>query len=77
VHVNDARAGRGPDEQVDNERALPGDTGVIDMKAFLGAVRQAGYDGPVAAEPFMPELSALSADAAAARVAAAFKKIGL
>jgi sugar phosphate isomerase/epimerase len=77
VHVNDARAGRGPDEQIDNERALPGDTGVIDMPAFLGALRQTGYDGPVAAEPFLHELTQLSADEAAGRVAASMKKIGL
>jgi sugar phosphate isomerase/epimerase len=77
VHVNDARKGRAPDQQVDNERALPGDTGVIDIAAFLGALRKVGYDGPVAAEPFMPELNQLSPDEAAARVAASLKKVGL
>lgn len=56
VHVNDARAGRSPDEQIDNERALPTDTGVIDLKTFIGCLRELAYDGPVAAEPFMPEL---------------------
>lgn len=77
VHINDARAGRGPLEQIDNQRALPGQTGVIDLKGFLGCLRQIGYDGPVAAEPFLPELAELPADQAAARVAAAMKKIGL
>jgi sugar phosphate isomerase/epimerase len=77
VHVNDAISGRGPDEQIDSERALPGATGVIDIATFLGCLRQAGYDGPVAAEPFMPELATLAPDEAAERVAASFKKIGL
>lgn len=77
VHVNDARPGRKPDEQIDHERALPGATGVIDIGTFLGCLRETGYDGPVAAEPFLPELAALAPDEAAARVAASFKTIGL
>ncbi|MCC7193827.1 MAG: sugar phosphate isomerase/epimerase [Phycisphaeraceae bacterium] len=77
VHVNDARTGRLPHEQIDNERALPGATGVIDIGAFLGGLHETGYDGPVAAEPFLPELAALAPDETAARVAASFKKISL
>ena len=52
VHVNDAIAGRTPDEQIDNERALPGETGVCDIAGFLQALAAIGYDGPVTVEPF-------------------------
>lgn len=52
VHVNDAIAGRAPDEQLDNERALPGETGVCDIAGFLQALAAIGYDGPVTVEPF-------------------------
>ena len=77
VHVNDARAGRTRDEQIDGERALPGDTGVIDNETFLGCLRKINYDGPIAAEPFMPELGKIPADEAVKRTAAAMKKVGI
>lgn len=51
VHVNDAP----PvpiDDQIDSNRALPGATGVIDIKGFLMTLDQIGYDGPVTPEPF-------------------------
>ncbi|MDX2249130.1 MAG: sugar phosphate isomerase/epimerase family protein [Bacteroidia bacterium] len=50
--INDARADLSRDEQIDGTRELPGATGVIDLKAFLGALVQIGYDGPVRSEPF-------------------------
>ena len=56
VHVNDAPAGIDVDEQVDNRRALPVTTGVIDMKGFINALVKIGYDGPVECEPFDQEL---------------------
>ncbi len=59
VHVNDAVGGRGPDEQIDNQRMLPGASGVIDITAFLQALQRMGYDGPVAVEPFNAEINAL------------------
>ncbi|HEX4212431.1 MAG TPA: sugar phosphate isomerase/epimerase [Candidatus Dormibacteraeota bacterium] len=58
VHVNDARPGRGPDEQIDNERLLAGASGVIDSTGFLHALRDMGYEGPVVVEPFDKELNA-------------------
>ena len=73
-HLNDAPAGIPVDEQVDGRRALPAATGVIDLKAFLGALAQIGYDGPVSAEPFDRELRAMPADAALAATSAAMKK---
>lgn len=62
VHVNDAPAGIDTDAQVDNVRALPGETGVIDIAGFLGALREIGYNGPVVAEPFKKELGDLPSD---------------
>ncbi len=52
VHVNDAPAGVDVAEQIDNKRALPTETGVIDLVGFLMALKEMGYDGPVTPEPF-------------------------
>lgn len=64
VHVNDAPPGIPLDEQRDNVRALPGETGVIDIAAFLKALRTIGYDGPVTPEPFKKELADLPSNEA-------------
>lgn len=56
VHVNDAPAGMGVDQQVDNRRKLPATTNVIDLKGFINALVKIGYDGPVECEPFDQEL---------------------
>jgi sugar phosphate isomerase/epimerase len=71
VHVNDAPAGVAREALIDNRRKLPGATGVIDLDGFMQALADADYDGPVTAEPFDPELSALPAEEAAARTARA------
>jgi len=75
VHVNDAPAGVPLDEHVDNKRAMPGETGVIDIAGFLGALSSIGYDGPVQAEPFSQRVKELSPDEAAAETAASLSKI--
>jgi sugar phosphate isomerase/epimerase len=59
VHVNDAPAGIDRDEQIDNVRCLPGETGVIDITGFLQALRTIGYNGPVTPEPFKKSLESL------------------
>jgi sugar phosphate isomerase/epimerase len=64
VHLNDALAGRGPDEQIDDEREMVGATGVIDIQGFLGALRGIGYDGPVTVEPFNQAVRAMSVEEA-------------
>ena len=64
VHVNDAPAGVAVDAQVDDVRALPGETGVIDIVGFLRALQAIGYDGPVVSEPFKSELIDLACDEA-------------
>ena len=69
VHVNDALAGRSADEQIDNERTLPAETGLTDIAGFLQALDAIGYDGPVTVEPFSQRIRAL-APADAARAAA-------
>jgi sugar phosphate isomerase/epimerase len=60
VHVNDAPTGRSIDEQIDNQRLIPGASGVIDIASFLRALARMGYDGPVVAEPFDASLKALT-----------------
>ena len=71
VHVDDAPAGVPRAELSDDRRKLPCTTGVIDIDGFMQALADADYDGPVTAEPFDPELSALPAEEAAARTAKA------
>jgi sugar phosphate isomerase/epimerase len=74
VDLNDAPAGIAKREQRDNRRELPAATGVIDVAAFLGALRKIGYDGPVRAEPFNEPLRKLDNDAACAATASALQK---
>ncbi|HEY8456454.1 MAG TPA: sugar phosphate isomerase/epimerase family protein [Actinopolymorphaceae bacterium] len=59
VDLNDAPSGLERDEQQDLSRTLPGATGVIDLAAFIGALRDIGYDGPIKVEPFNAELRSL------------------
>lgn len=73
-HLNDAPAGVPVEQQVDNRRALPSSTGVIDTQAFLGALIRMGYDGPIVCEPFAEELRQMPGEQALATVAAAMKK---
>jgi sugar phosphate isomerase/epimerase len=72
-HLNDAPVGVPVDEQVDGKRELPCATGIIDLKTFLGALVQIGYDGPICAEPFSKKLSAMPKDQALQSVAAAMR----
>lgn len=75
VHVNDAPAGKEVDEQLDNVRTLPGETGVLDIVDFLHALRDIGYDGPVTSEPFSQRVRDLPPEEAVAETAAAMDKI--
>jgi sugar phosphate isomerase/epimerase len=61
VHVNDAPAGVSRDEQIDNVRCLPMETGVIDLPGLLGKLQAMGYDGPVTSEPFSKRINAIAA----------------
>jgi sugar phosphate isomerase/epimerase len=77
VHLNDGVAGKGPDEQLDLVRALPGETGVIDLAAFLGELNAIGYDGPVVVEPFSERLKTMSPHDAATATRQALRQVGL
>jgi len=77
VHLNDGIDGKGPDEQLDLVRALPGETGVIDLSAFLSELSAIGYDGPVVVEPFSERLKTMSPQDAAAATRDALRKLGL
>lgn len=74
VHVNDAIADRPIDEQTVGERLLPGESGVIDLDGFFGALRAIGYDGPVTCEPTHPMWNSIDADTAVKRTADALRR---
>ena len=74
VHINDAPEGVPLDKHIDNQRAMPSETGVIDLPGFLRALDEIGYTGPVTAEPFNDELNKLSSDEAAGVTAASIRK---
>ena len=75
THVNDAPAGVPVDQQVDNVRRMPGETGAIDIAGFLSALAEIGYDGPLTAEPFNPKLRELPAMEAARLTSESLDKI--
>ena len=74
VHINDA-----PDipldEQKDNKRGLPGETGVIDVAGFLKAIQSIGYDGSVMVEPFSEKIKQMETEDALSAVSQAFKEV--
>lgn len=81
VHVNDAPAGIPIEEQRDNVRCLPGETGVIDIIGFLQSLKAIGYEGPVTPEPFSQKLRELPPEEAVRVTGSAllsvWKKAGL
>ncbi|MCM8768006.1 MAG: sugar phosphate isomerase/epimerase [Candidatus Omnitrophica bacterium] len=58
VHVNDA-PNIPKDQLIDNERFLPGETGVIDLIGLLRVLKKIKYDGPVTPEPFNKRVNQL------------------
>jgi len=62
VHVNDAQAGLSREGQIDQVRALPGETGVIGIPRFLKTLAGIGYSGPVMVEPFSARVNAMTPD---------------
>jgi len=75
VHVNDAPAGIPIEQQQDNVRCLPGETGVIDLVGFLKVLEAIGYGGPVTVEPFSSRLATLPAEQAARQTSEALVKV--
>ena len=70
VHVNDAPEGLAIEEQLDNDRRLPMETGVIDLPGFMKKLAGMGYDGPVTPEPFSKRINAIEDSLEAAKLAA-------
>ena len=69
VDLSDARAGIHVNAQRDDDRELPGATGIIDLGAFLRATAARVSDAvPVRAEPFNARLNELPDDQALAAV---------
>lgn len=54
LHLDDAYPGRGPGEQIDRERAMPNQSGIIDSTAVVRLFHNNGYKGPVIVEPMAP-----------------------
>lgn len=54
IHLNDAVAERSRLEQIDNDRRLPGETGVTNSGAAVRILESLGFDGPMMVEPFKP-----------------------
>jgi 2-keto-myo-inositol isomerase len=75
VHVCDAQAGLSREEQIDNIRALPGETGVADVPAFLRGLAAIGYSGPVMVEPFSKRVNALPPEEAVRVTAEALRSV--
>jgi len=75
VHINDAPAGIDIDDQIDNVRALPGETGVIPLPEILRILNGIGYDGPVTPEPFSKKLDNIAPEEAARTVSEMLDKI--
>jgi sugar phosphate isomerase/epimerase len=74
VDLNDAPLNVPKGEMVDGKRELPTATGVIDVKAFLGALEKIGYHGPARAEPFNEAVRQMPPDQAADAAMSGLKK---
>jgi sugar phosphate isomerase/epimerase len=74
VDLNDAPTGVPVDQRIDSSRELPAATGVIDVKTFLGSLKEIGYKGPVRAEPFNKTVESMSPDEALRVTAASLDK---
>ena len=77
VQLNDGVIGRNPSAQLDQERELPGDTGIIDLKYFLDFIHSKGYHGPVSVEPFNKRLNLMDASLKLERVRSSLFKNGI
>ena len=74
IDLNDAPAGIPVLEQKDSARALPCETGVIDVAAFLNTLNALGCDAPARCEPFSARLRALPPAQALQETAGAMRK---
>lgn len=77
VQLNDGVIGRNPSAQLDQERELPGDTGIIDLKYFLDFIHSKGYRGSVSVEPFNRSINLMETSAKLRRVRSSLLKNGI
>ncbi|MEZ6191973.1 MAG: sugar phosphate isomerase/epimerase family protein [Phycisphaerales bacterium] len=75
VHVNDLIARRPIEEQVVTERALPCETGLIDLAGFMGALDKIGYGGPITSEPTNPKWAATDPEMAIAELSRSMNRL--
>lgn len=75
VHINDAPAGIDADEQIDNIRCLPAETGVIPLTELMHVLTDIGYEGPVTPEPFSKTVNAMEPVDAAKTTGASLDKV--
>lgn len=75
VHINDAPAGIDADEQIDNIRCLPAETGVIPLTELMHVLTDIGYEGPVTPEPFSKTVNAMEPTDAAKATGASLDKV--
>ncbi len=72
VHVNDAAEGVAIDEQLDNVRRLPMETGIVPLPAFMHKLIALGYDGPITPEPFSARTNAIAEPLEACKLTAEY-----
>ena len=77
AHINDAPKGRTIAEQLDQERELPGATGVLRVSEFMKGLENLNYDGPVSVEPFNAALKAMTFEDAVKAAKAGMDKVWL
>jgi sugar phosphate isomerase/epimerase len=72
AHLNDSAAALTVDEQPDSPRFYPGEpgSGANDLPAFMKALTELGYTGPVVLEPFSEALKAMTDNDAIAKTVA-------
>lgn len=75
VHINDAPVGIDADEQIDNIRCLPAETGVIPLTELMHILTDIGYEGPVTPEPFSKTVNAMEPIDAAKATGASLDKV--
>lgn len=75
VHISDGMPGCTPEQQQDQDRRLPGQTGVIDCEAMFRHLQHLGYDGSVIPEPLDPVLAALPFSEALGHTAKAMQRV--
>ena len=75
VLVNDATEGVALEELSDEDRHLPGATGVINAVGFVKELEKIGYDGPVTPEPSSRQARQMSREQAARKAGEAIEQL--